>query len=132
MSVDHTPSTSVDLDAVRARLDGTSGPEYWRGLEELAASPAFQEALHNEFPPDILDPPGSVTRRGFLNVMGASLALMGLTSGCSRQPRERIIPYVKPPEQVIPGTPLFFASAFVLGGYATGVLGVTTRLSYRR
>ena len=60
-----------------------------------------------------------VGRRAFLQVMGAMFA-MG--AGCTKQPEERIVPYVKAPEDVVPGTPLFYASASVLGGLATGVL----------
>ena len=53
--------------------------------------------------------------------MGASLALAGLT-GCTRQPTELIMPYVRQPEELIPGRPLFFATAMPLSGVATGVL----------
>ena len=62
-----------------------------------------------------------MSRRGFLQLSGASLALAGLT-GCTKQPLEKIIPYVKQPEQLIPGKPLFFATALTHAGYATGVL----------
>jgi molybdopterin-containing oxidoreductase family iron-sulfur binding subunit len=110
-----------DLRVLRERVAGTTGREYWRGLEQLADSEEFQRFLKAEFPAPlaVLDTP--VSRRGFLRVMGASLALAGL-DGCTRQPTEKIVPYVKQPEQVVPGEPLHFASAFVLGGYATGVL----------
>jgi molybdopterin-containing oxidoreductase family iron-sulfur binding subunit len=64
----------------------------------------------------ILEP---VKRRSFLQVLGGVLA-MG--AGCTKQPEERIIPYVKKPEDVVSGVPLFYASATVLGGVATGVL----------
>ena len=63
----------------------------------------------------------SVSRRGFLKLMGASLAMAGMTA-CTKQPLEPIVPYVKQPEELIPGRPLFYASAFTLGGYATPVL----------
>jgi molybdopterin-containing oxidoreductase family iron-sulfur binding subunit len=53
--------------------------------------------------------------------MGASLALAGL-SGCVIQPPEKIIPYIKQPEEEVPGRGLWFASAFTLGGVATPVL----------
>jgi molybdopterin-containing oxidoreductase family iron-sulfur binding subunit len=42
--------------------------------------------------------------------------------GCAYQPVEKIVPYVRQPEELIPGKPLFFASAFTLGGYANGIL----------
>ena len=53
--------------------------------------------------------------------MGASLALAGMTA-CTRQPTEHIMPYVRQPEELIPGRPLFFATAMTLNGVANGVL----------
>ena len=53
--------------------------------------------------------------------MGASLALAGVTA-CTRQPAEKIVPYVRQPEEIVPGQPLFFATAMTLGGVATGLL----------
>ncbi len=53
--------------------------------------------------------------------MGASLALAGV-SACTKQPAEAIVPYVRAPEDFVPGKPLFYATAVTLGGYATGVL----------
>ena len=53
--------------------------------------------------------------------MGASLALAGVTA-CTRQPPEKIVPYVRQPEELVPGKPLFFATAMPLGGVATGLL----------
>src|SRR5215471_10854328 len=91
---------------------------FWRSLDELAGDPAFQERLYNEFPSQveaIVDP---VARREFLKLMGASLALAGLTA-CTRQPPETIVPYVRQPEELIPGRPLFFSTAMPLGGAAT-------------
>ena len=60
-------------------------------------------------------------RRNFLKMMGASLALAGLTA-CTRQPTEHIMPYVRQPEELIPGRPLFYATAMTLNGVAQGVL----------
>ena len=60
-------------------------------------------------------------RRELLKFGGVSLALAGLTA-CTRQPAEKIIPYVRQPEEIVPGKPLFFATAMTLGGYATGLL----------
>ena len=62
-----------------------------------------------------------ISRRRFLELMGASLALAGL-AGCSYPPNQRIVPYVRQPEEVVPGKPLYYASAALLGGYASGVL----------
>ncbi len=115
----------LDLAAVRAEIENAeakvSGPEYWRSLEELAGSPAFQEALHREFPKGASEWVDSVSRRGFLKVMGASMALAGMT-GCVKLPLEPIVPYVRQPEEVIPGRPMFYATAMTLGGYANPIL----------
>ena len=54
--------------------------------------------------------------------MSASLALAGVSAACTVQPEELIVPYVRQPEEVIPGRPLFFATAMTLGGIATGLL----------
>jgi molybdopterin-containing oxidoreductase family iron-sulfur binding subunit len=62
-------------------------------------------------------------RRRFLQLMGASLGLAGVgLGGCLRQPDEKIVPYVRQPEDFVPGKPLFFATCTTLCGYATGVL----------
>jgi len=111
----------LDLDTARARVAETKGPEYWRSLEELAGSAEFQEMMHREFPKGASEWVDSVSRRGFLQLMGASLALAGMTA-CTKQPLEPIVPYVKQPEELVPGRPLFYATAFTLGGYASPVL----------
>ncbi len=111
----------LDLVAARDRIAGTKGPEYWRSLEELAGSPDFQEMLHREFPKGASEWLDAVSRRGFLKLMGASLAMAGMTA-CTKQPLEPIVPYVRQPEEVVPGRPLFFATAFTVGGYASPIL----------
>ena len=95
--------------------------DFWRTLEERADDPAFQERLANEFPSQIEAITDPVQRRTFLKLMGASLALAGVTA-CTRQPPEKIVPYVRQPEELVPGRPLFFATAMPLGGVATGLL----------
>src|SRR3989454_6098312 len=122
-SIDVCPSkkNKLDLETARAHLAETQGPEYWRSLEELAGSPEFQEMLHREFPKGASEWLDSVSRRGFLKLMGASLAMAGMTA-CTKQPLEPIVPYVRQPEEVIPGSPMFYASAFTLSGYASPIL----------
>jgi molybdopterin-containing oxidoreductase family iron-sulfur binding subunit len=113
-----TKKGKLDLDSVRAEINKVTGPEYWRSLEELAGSAAFREALHREFPKGASEWVDSVSRRGFLKVMGASMALAGMT-GCVKLPQEPIVPYVRQPEEVIPGRPMFYATAMTLSGYAS-------------
>jgi molybdopterin-containing oxidoreductase family iron-sulfur binding subunit len=108
----------MTLEQVRAELKGAKGKKYWRSLDELADTPEFQAAVEREFPsaaPEWVDP---VSRRGFLKVMGASMALAGL-AGCTKQPDEPIYPYIKAPEDLILGKPMYFATAHP---FATGAV----------
>jgi len=116
-----TPKDGGALAALRAQLATLRGAEYWHALEALAEHPETAELLARQFPrhaAGLLEP---VDRRQFLRLMGASLALAGL-GACSRAPTETIVPYVRQPEELVPGKPLFFATALSLGGLATGVL----------
>src|SRR5688572_13910324 len=111
----------IDIQSLRTRLEETRGREYWRSLEALSETPEFKDFLHREFPQNAsewLDPVG---RRGFLKLMGASLALAGV-SACTRQPEEKLVPYVRQPEEVVPGRPLFFATAMTAGGFGMPLL----------
>ena len=114
-------SPRLDLAAVRARLAGMKGQAYWRSLEELAGHPEFEEWLHREFPRQASSWDEGVSRRRFMQLAGASLALAGVT-GCTTQPPEEIVAYVRQPEQIVPGRPLYFATATTLAGYARPVL----------
>ncbi|MBV9482334.1 MAG: TAT-variant-translocated molybdopterin oxidoreductase [Acidobacteria bacterium] len=111
----------LDWGEIRRRLEQTKGPEYWRSLEELAASHEFRDLMGREFPRGASEWLDGLSRRGFLKLMGASLALAGL-GACTKQPLEPIVPYVKQPEEFVPGRPLFYASAFTMRGYATPIL----------
>jgi molybdopterin-containing oxidoreductase family iron-sulfur binding subunit len=116
-----TKRKHLDFATVKEQIEDTTGPEYWRSLEELAGSEEFQEMMHREFPKGASEWLDDFSRRGFLKTMGASLALAGLT-GCTRMPDTEIVPYVRQPENVIPGRPKFYATAFTLGGYASPIL----------
>jgi MoCo/4Fe-4S cofactor protein with predicted Tat translocation signal len=115
------PGRKLSLDDAHARLAETKGPEFWRSLEELAGSPEWQEMMHREFPKGASEWLDSVSRRGFLKLMGASLAMAGMTA-CTKQPLEPIVPYVRQPEELVPGRPMFYATAFTMGGYAAPLL----------
>jgi molybdopterin-containing oxidoreductase family iron-sulfur binding subunit len=100
-----------------------SGRQYWRSLEELAATDDFRDLMLREFPEQAACWPEPLSRRRFLTLMGASLALAGL-SGCSVRPAptRQAVPQVRPPEEVVPGRPLFYATAMTLGGAGVGLL----------
>lgn len=112
---------SLDLKRIRERLGLSRGKEYWRSLEELSESDGFEELLHCEFPRLASQWDDPIGRRRFLKLMGASLALAGL-SACAYQPKEEIVPYVRQPEDMVLGKPLYFATAFSLSGIAEGLL----------
>ena len=113
---DEIKPARLELDEVRKKLAGAKGPKYWRTLEELSGQKAFGELLEREFPhqhSELLDP---VSRRDFMKLAGASMALAGL-AGCTRQPLEQILPYVRQPEELVLGRPIFYATAMP---FATG------------
>jgi molybdopterin-containing oxidoreductase family iron-sulfur binding subunit len=106
----------MTLEQVRERLKTVRGKKYWRSVDELANTPEFQAAVEKEFPGSPHGWGDEVSRRGFLKFMGASAALAGL-AGCTKQPDEPIYPYIKAPEDLILGKPMYFATAhpFVTG-----------------
>lgn len=112
---------AIDLAVIQDRVNEDAAPRFWRSLEELAGLEEFEELLHREFPAAASEWSDPASRRTFLRLMGASIALAGV-GGCSREPPEKIVPYVRAPEEIIPGRPLWFATALSLGGLATGVL----------
>jgi molybdopterin-containing oxidoreductase family iron-sulfur binding subunit len=102
-------------------LAETTGPRYWRSLDELSETPEFQEYLEREFPGGASELNG-IDRRHFMKIMAASFALGGLGfSGC-RRPETHFLPYAKSPEQVIPGVPTHYASAMPVRGEAIPVI----------
>ena len=104
------------------KLDSNNlqGKAYWRSLDQLADTPEFQEFLHREFPENASEMTNPVTRRKFLTLMGASIAFAGL-AGC-RKPVEKIVPYVKAPENIVLGNPLNYATAMPFGLNSYGLL----------
>ena len=120
-TMEPTPKSKLDWDVVEQRLSNAKGRHYWRGLEEIAETPEFQAWLDDEFPnrKSML----GIDRRTLLKYMGASLALAGL-SGCRGLflPQTKVVPYVRAPEELVYGKPLFYASIYTQSGYAKGVL----------
>ena len=103
-----------------AFADAPSRP-YWRSLADLEQSPEFVEYVHREFPVAASEWHDPVSRRNFLKLMGASLALAGVY-GCQRGPEETIVPYVQPPEQLPGSRTVYFATAMPFDGYGRGLL----------
>src|SRR5262249_8470320 len=109
---------------------GRTGPRFWRGLEELAETEGFLRFLHREFPEQASEWTDPAGRRDFLRLMAASLALAGVGGGGSGgdpapPPPEKVLPYVRQPENLVLGRPLHYATAVSLGGFATGVVAET-------
>jgi molybdopterin-containing oxidoreductase family iron-sulfur binding subunit len=119
----------LTLAEVQAKLDGKTGRRFWKNLDELAETPAFHELMREEFPRQAGSMAGAgewvdaVSRRGFLKVMGASLALAGL-AGCTKQPDEPIFPYIRQPEDLVLGKPMYFATAHP---FPTGAIPVLVK-----
>lgn len=111
--------SSIDLEALRKKLDGQSGKHYWRSLDELAETDEFRTFVQNEFGVEGIS--DNLGRRKFMHLMGASFALAGV-GACTRQPDEKLIPFVRSPENTIPGKPKHFATAMQVDGGAIGVL----------
>jgi MoCo/4Fe-4S cofactor protein with predicted Tat translocation signal len=111
-AVDEKPGNGapMTLAAVRQELKGVKGKKFWRSLDELADTPEFQAAVEKEFPSSAQEWVDPVSRRGFLKLMGASMALAGM-AGCTKQPDEPIYPYVKAPEDLVLGKSMYFATA---------------------
>ncbi len=114
----------LDTQALRDTLAGKTGPAYWKGLTELAQSDAFRDGANHEFADGVDVWEEGPSRRGFLKLAGASMALAGV-SGCARQPQEMIVPYIKQPEYFVPGKSMRFATAITRGGYAQGVVATS-------
>ncbi len=101
----------MTLAEARAELDGKQGRSFWRSLDKVASEPGFDRMVEREFPQHAQEWVDPVSRRGFMKLMGASLAMAGL-AGCTKQPDEPIYPYIKQPEDLVLGRPTYFATAF--------------------
>ncbi len=124
MNQDPKPTNSIDLAAARAKLEREGGKKLWQSLEELSDTPEYRKFLENEFPSmpaKKVDASDGVNRRDVLKLMAASAAMAGL-GACTKLPTEKIVPYVHPPEEIIPGRPLFYATSIPQSGVAAGVL----------
>lgn len=112
----------IELPVLGAAPSGVDKPRnrFWRSISELQDDPAFEDFVRDEFLAGASDTPSSTSRRQFLQLMGASMALAGLTA--CRKPVEAILPYARRPEEVIPGIPLNFATGMPFRGVLQGLL----------
>ncbi len=97
-----------------------SEKQYWKSFNQLDQNRDYLDFLEKEFPENAWKLGNTVSRRHFLSIMGASLALAGL-AGC-RRPVEKILPYTKAPEDVVPGVPLYYATSMPAGHQTYGLL----------
>jgi molybdopterin-containing oxidoreductase family iron-sulfur binding subunit len=110
-----------DFAAIQAKLEKEGGRRFWQSLEELAETPAYRDSLDHEFPHATETSGQEIHRRDVLKLMAASAALAGL-SACTKLPTQKIVPYVRAPEEIIPGKPLFYATSMPQAGIAAGLL----------
>ncbi len=121
MNPESERKNSIDLVAARAKLAGEGGKRFWQSLEELSDTQQYRNFLENEFPGNAEKDSDGINRRDVLRLMAASAAMAGL-GACTKLPTEKIVPYVHPPEEIVAGRPLFYASSMPHAGAATGVL----------
>ncbi len=100
--------------SAEAKVAPTPEPEYWQSVDQWMGSAAFRDMMRDEFPEDAAEWLDPVSRRRFLQLSGASVALAGAV-GCNPSlkpaPQRKMVPYVKQPDQIVHGVPLFFATA---------------------
>jgi MoCo/4Fe-4S cofactor protein with predicted Tat translocation signal len=120
------PSMNGDsLSAPLRKARPVRGKQYWRSLNELADKPEFHEFVEREFPAQASEWLGDgESRRTFMKVMGASMALAGLAS-CQRWPEEKLAPYAHRPANRMDGVPVHYATAFERGGMGQGIVAVS-------
>jgi len=119
--MENPQKTKLNIEQIRESLADKKGQEMWRGLGELAGTDEFQQFLNDEFPQIARPLNMKMDRRQFMTLSGASLALAGL-SGCRFLPQDRIVPYVKAPENTVPGKALYYASTALFQGYGRGIV----------
>ncbi|MGF1451879.1 MAG: TAT-variant-translocated molybdopterin oxidoreductase, partial [Opitutales bacterium] len=91
-------------------------------MSPISHSTAKADAIReDEFPPGASEWPESLSRRRFLEVSAALSAMLSL-GGCLKPPREAILPYVRQPENSLPGLSRYFATTYAFQGFARGVL----------
>ncbi len=100
--------------------DQSNQTTYWKSLNELAQNEEYKKYSEREFPENATELTDQVSRRSFLRVMGASIALAGFAS--CRKPVQKILPYSRQPENLVLGEPLFYATSMPFQDSVTGLL----------
>jgi len=98
----------------------TNDTTYWKSLGELAKNKEYKKYAEREFPEDASELTDQVSRRSFLRVMGASIALAGFAS--CRKPVQKILPFSKQPEDKVLGVPDYYATSMPFQDTVTGLL----------
>ena len=93
---------------------------YWKSIEDKNNSNKLKSLIENEFPKGTVELSETMTRKKFLSLMGASMAMAGLV-GC-RKPVQKILPYIQAPEEIIPGIPNYYASTMPFGMNSFGII----------
>lgn len=115
----------MDKTTGKTTLDQTQS--FWRSLEEVSQDPNLKEILKSEFPSTPIgndEGASEVDRRGFLKLMGASMALTSMS--CIRKPVQKIVPYANRPVEIEPGKPNYYTSSYFQDGEGYSVI-VKTR-----
>jgi len=107
------PSLGLPIYGQKSSLEARR----WRTLEEYERGAAEAK---DEFAEGAAEAPDALSRRGFLQVLGASVALAGLEA--CKPPRENVVSYVRQPPSVTPSLPSAYATALARDGYAVGVV----------
>lgn len=115
------PKPNFDWSSIRERFARVFQNRPWKSLDEIADTQEFNDFLNREYPYEAANFQEPVDRREFLKLMGASLVMAGL-AGCQANREEKIVPYVKSPEEMIPGKPLFYATSMPFQGAAVGLI----------
>ncbi|WP_456427901.1 TAT-variant-translocated molybdopterin oxidoreductase [Rhodocaloribacter sp.] len=112
----------IELPVIDAAVphEQPSRPRFWRSFSHRNGDPEFRKIAAHEFLPGASDAPGGASRRQFLQLMGASMALAGLTA--CRRPVAHIMPFSHKPEEMIPGVPMQYATSMPFRGALRGLL----------
>jgi molybdopterin-containing oxidoreductase family iron-sulfur binding subunit len=120
IELDTLGTDEAQADAAAQRDQEKGRGQVWRSFADRRGDKRLEKRRESEFMEGASDPPTEASRRSFMKVMGASMAMAGLAA--CRRPEEHILPYARKPEQQIPGVPRFYATAMPFRGVSRGLL----------